>query len=280
MSRVVHPVSHPEPAHRHSVLRLFPDTQVLFIRSGIMIRKVSIAVALAGAVAVSAQVANVTCDTSLLNTTSSTYYVGTANKTIYDIAVEVNRGVCDIGRANLSMTSFFNSLIFKIDLTHTVVDVSVVPNIGQTFIIPGEVCTPDWTTCLVSSPGPNDCLMGGPRLYYTVNGDTLWKIASRLNMTLESISSGNEASANDTLSAGQFVKVPSCYPSACDIEPYSFTGGVYKDLAEEYGSTVGQIMMLSPTYNYSSYALDGRSPPSIVLAKNCRLLASNYTILS
>lgn len=119
MSKVAHPVSHSEPVHRHSVLRLFPDTQVSFIRSGTMISKISIAVALAGAVAVavSAQAANVTCDTSLLNTTSSTYYVGTANKTIYDIAVEVNRGVCDIGRANLSMTSCFTSLIYQIDLT-------------------------------------------------------------------------------------------------------------------------------------------------------------------
>ncbi|PVH79304.1 hypothetical protein DL98DRAFT_560829 [Cadophora sp. DSE1049] len=224
--------------------------------------KVSIVAALVGAVVVSAQATNITCDTSLLNTTSSTYYVASANKTVYDIAIEVNRGICDIGRANL------------------MVDVSVIPNVGQTFIIPGEVCSPDWTSCIIDGPGTNDCLMGGPRLYYTLNGDTMWKIAGRLNMTLESINSGVEVGANDTLSAGQFVKVPLCFPSACDIEPYSFTAGVYKDLADEYGSTVAQIQMLSPTYNYSSYALDGRSPPSISLAKNCRLLASNYTILS
>lgn len=95
---------------RFLLLRLFPDTQVSSIRSGIMISKVSIALALVGTVVVSAQATNDTCDTSLLNTTSSSYYVGIANKTIYDIAVEVNRGVCDIGRANLSSFHFFNQL--------------------------------------------------------------------------------------------------------------------------------------------------------------------------
>jgi hypothetical protein len=162
-----------------------------------------------------------------------------------------------------------------------VVDVSVVPNVGQTIIIPAEVCDPDWTTCIIDGPGTNDCLMGGPRLYYTLNGDTLWKIAGRLNMTLDALGSGSQYSANETISAGQFVKIPLCYPSTCEIEPYSFTAGVYKDLADKYGSTVGQIQMLSPTYNYSSYATrEGGSPPSIVLPKNCRLLASNYTILN
>ena len=97
------------------------------------------------------------------------------------------------------------------------VDVSVVPNIGQTVIIPGEVCTPDWTTCLVSSPGPNDCLMGGPRLYYTVNGDTLWKIASRLNMTLSSLSASISPSigANDTL-RGYLVLLQIPFPATFD----------------------------------------------------------------
>ena len=71
-----------------------------------------------------------------------------------------------------------------------------------------------------------------------------------------------------------------CYPSTCDIEPYSFSAGVYKDLADKYGSTVGQIQMLSPTYNYSYIANEGGTYPPIGLAKNCRLLSSNYTILS
>lgn len=182
----------------------------------------------------------------------------------------------------------------------TVVDVSVVPNLGQTIIIPGEVCNPDSTTCIISGPGTNDCLIGGPRLYYTLNGDTMWKIAGRLNMTLESVmcggdscntnitcidgicpgGGGNQYSANETIPSGQFIKVPMCYPSICEIEPFVFSSGVYKDLADKYGSTVGQIQMLSPTYNYSYIANEGGSYPPIGLAKSCRLLSSNYTILS
>ncbi|KAJ5976045.1 hypothetical protein N7481_009752 [Penicillium waksmanii] len=129
-------------------------------------------------------------------------------------------GVCDISRANL------------------MADVSIVPNFGQTINIPGQVCHPDWTSCIIDGPGINECLMGGPRLYYTVNGDTLWRIAGRL-MTLASIQGdgGNQYGANETIAAGQFLKVPLCFPSACDIEPYTFSEGVYKDLAEMYGST-------------------------------------------
>lgn len=160
------------------------------------------------------------------------------------------------------------------------VDVSVVPNVGQKIIIPGQVCNPDSTTCVIDGPGANDCLVGGPRLYYTLNGDTLWKIAGRLNLTLEAIAGGDPDSANATIQAGHFVKVPLCHPSVCEIEPLTFASGVYKDLATEYGSTVGQLQMLSPTYNYSTSIMDGLTPPSISLAKNCRLLSSDYTILS
>ncbi|PQE18311.1 Intracellular hyphae 1 protein [Rutstroemia sp. NJR-2017a WRK4] len=238
-------------------------------------------VALACAMFSSAHATNATCDPASLNTTSFNYVNDIENQTVHEMAVKFNRGVCDIGRANL------------------MVDVSVVPNVGQTIIIPAEVCDPDWTTCIIDGPGTNDCLIGGPRLYYTLNGDTLWKIAGRLNMTLDAVQcggdgcntnvtctdgicpggSGGQYSANETISAGQFIKIPMCYPSICEIEPYSFTAGVYKDLADKYGSTVGQIQMLSPTYNYSYITSEGGTPPPIGMPKNCRLLASNYTIL-
>lgn len=179
------------------------------------------------------------------------------------------------------------------------VDVSVVPNLGQTIIIPGQVCDPDWTTCIIDGPGTMECLIGGPRLYYTLNGDTLWKIAGRLNMTVESVQCGGDScntnitctdgicpggggsqySVNETIPSGQFIKIPMCYPSVCEIEPYSFSSGVYKDLADKYGSTVGQIQMLSPTYSYSYIANEGGTAPPIGLPKNCRLLASTYDIL-
>jgi hypothetical protein len=56
---------------------------------------------------------------------------------------------------------------------------------------------------------------------------------------------GSTYSANETIAPGQFIKIPMCYPRTCEIEPYSFSWGIYKDLADKYGSTVGQIQMLS-----------------------------------
>ncbi|KAJ9273335.1 hypothetical protein DTO212C5_409 [Paecilomyces variotii] len=125
------------------------------------------------------------------------------------------------------------------------------------------------------------CIYGGPRLYYTVNGDTYDIIARRLKITTESVMSNMKSNETATtpLAPGQFVKIPVFYPSQCVVQPYSFKYGVYKDLAERFGTTVGQIMMLSPTYNYSSSALRGETPPSINVAINCTLLSSNYTVL-
>ncbi|KAJ0116221.1 hypothetical protein J7T55_005167 [Diaporthe amygdali] len=203
-----------------------------------------------------------TCDTGALNTTVGTYYISQANTTIFDVAAATNRGVCDIGRVNC------------------MADVTIVPNVGQSIVIPAEVCEPDNSTCLLpTTPGTNTCINGGPRLYYTVNGDTYSRIAQRLNLTVDSLLSG-DASATDALPVGQFVKIPLCEPSQCIIQPYTFTYGVYKDLAEEYGSTVGQIMMLSPTYNYSEYTLNGNNAPTINLPINCTALSSNVTVIS
>ncbi|RDH28060.1 hypothetical protein BDQ94DRAFT_175057 [Aspergillus welwitschiae] len=206
-------------------------------------------------------VVSASCDQSALNTTSYLYDI-TEETTVFEVARKTNRGVCDIGRHNL------------------MADVTIPPNIGEVFIIPGETCTPDNESCLIKDVGrTRTCIYGGPRLYYTVKGDTYEKIALRLNITTESLSGGQ--SANETLPVGQFIKVPECSPSQCIIQPYSFEWGVYKDLADKYGTTVGQIMMLSPTYNYSSLAFSsGGTAPPIDLPMNCTTLSNNITVIS
>jgi hypothetical protein len=163
-------------------------------------------------------------------------------------------------------------------------DVTIIPNVGEEILIPPQVCEPDNETCLLptTNNATRTCIYGGPRLYYTVNGDTYERIAIRLNITTESMmkwANGN-TTATDVLEPGQFIKVPLCSPSQCVIQPYSFSYGVYKDLAERFGTTVGQIMMLSPTYNYSSIAPLGGTPPPINVAINCTLLSSNVTVLN
>ena len=201
------------------------------------------------------------CNKDALNSTSYLYPI-TEETTVFEVARKTKRGVCDIGRHNL------------------MADVTIPPAIGETFIIPGESCTPDNDSCIIKDVGrTRDCIYGGPRLYYTVKGDTYDKVALRLNITTEALS-GTSTGNNETLPVGQFLKVPLCSPSQCTIRPYSFTSGVYKDLADKYGTTVGQIMMLSPTYNYSSVAFtgDGTFPP-IDLAISCTALSNNTTAL-
>ncbi|KAJ5112776.1 hypothetical protein N7532_000821 [Penicillium argentinense] len=206
--------------------------------------------------------ASSSCDTSKLNTTAYLYPITKEGTTVFDVARATKRGVCDIGRHNI------------------MADVTITPNVGQELIIPPQTCTPDNHSCLIKDEGrTRDCIYGGPRLYYTVNGDTYERIAIRLNITTESLSGGE--SANTTLPVGKFIKVPQCSPSQCIIQPYSFEWGVYKDLAEKFDTTVGQIMMLGPTYNYSTTAFSKDSTyPSIDLAINCTLLSNNVTVLS
>lgn len=54
--------------------------------------------------------AQATCNPKSLNTTTFNYYNDVENQTIHDIAVKFNRGVCDIGRANLSTSSHITTL--------------------------------------------------------------------------------------------------------------------------------------------------------------------------
>lgn len=210
------------------------------------------------------------CNSSALNTTTSTYEITKEKTTVFDVARATKRGACDIARLNM------------------MADVTILPNVGETFNIPGESCHPDNDSCILKGTGrTRTCIYGGPRLYYTVNGDTYEKIAIRLNITTESLTSGStkhggSSSPNETLPTGQFVKAPLCSPSQCVIQPYTFKYGVYKDLAEKYGTTVGQIMMLSPTYNYSNHdsSSTDSSYPSIDLPINCTALSNNVTVIS
>lgn len=159
----------------------------------------------------------------------------------------------------------------------------IVPNVGETIVIPPEVCPDeiDDTTCVIDNyNSSNTCLLGGPRLAYTVTGDTYAKIANRLNLNVTALTTDN---FTEVLAAGQFIKVPLCSPSQCSYMPYQFTLGdykVYKDLADEYGSTPGQFMMLSPTYNYSSAAYDDKSPPVIDMPFNCTATSTNITVIT
>lgn len=143
----------------------------------------------------------------------------------------------------------------------------------------------DNTSCVLTNQNStNTCLIGGPRLYYTVNQDTYAKIANRLDLSVSAFSIPDGTGVDTILAAGQFVKVPLCSPSICSFTPWQFTAAepkVYKDLAEEYDVTVGQIMMLSPTYNYSQFAFSGEAGgPVIDLPLNCSLLSSNITVIT
>jgi hypothetical protein len=64
-----------------------------------------------------AAVVNADCDPTSLNTTSFNYVNDIANQTVYEMAVKFNRGVCDIGRANLSSLMPFPSSILAHPLT-------------------------------------------------------------------------------------------------------------------------------------------------------------------
>ncbi|KAK8179788.1 uncharacterized protein BKA78DRAFT_384157 [Phyllosticta capitalensis] len=231
---------------------------------------------LASAALTAATASNATCDTSTLDNSTYYYNITVQDTTAAQVANITGRGICDIARWNL------------------MVDVTIPANVGERFWIPAQDCEPDNTSCfLQEADNPQaECLLGGPRLYYTVNGDTYDKIALRLGMNVSAITStsngsptgatGGVTNGSQVLEAGQFVKIPQCSPSVCQLQPYSFGSegpGVYKDLAEKYATTVGQMMMLSATYNYSGNALQGGTPPPISIPINCTLLSSNYTVL-
>jgi LysM domain len=205
------------------------------------------------------------CDASTLNTTIGTYTVAQYD-TIFTIAADNQRGVCDIARAN------------------RMADATII-NVGEELIIPAQVCHPDEKTCLLVDTHPTrDCILGGPHTYTTFPNDTVASIAlTKFNITVESLWNSTSrmlavADAYSVIPVGNNLKLPQCSPSQCIIQPYSFTYGTYKDLAAQVGTTPGQIFAFNPTYNHS----DGPAGtgPVITMPMKCELLSSNYTEIS
>lgn len=88
-----------DPHSSNSLLDYFAFS---FAPKRIMFFNKPVLTALAGAILAFAGEATATCNPSSLNTTSFNYVNDVANQTVHQIAKKFNRGVCDIGRANLS----------------------------------------------------------------------------------------------------------------------------------------------------------------------------------
>ncbi|KAK6605873.1 intracellular hyphae protein 1 [Botrytis cinerea] len=189
------------------------------------------------------------CSTASLNTTASTWTV-TESDTIFSIAAATNRGVCDIARASRMPDAEY------IDT-------------GFVLIIPAE------KTQLH--------VFMGPHTYTTVRNDTVTKIAMKFNIDVSAISADvismlGVSSVDEIITAGTGMKLPQCSPSECSVQPLQFTYGVYKDLAEKYNSTVGQLFGFNTGYRYSS-SIESLSPV-LTIPMNCKPLSDNITIIS
>ncbi|KAJ5851560.1 uncharacterized protein N7529_010945 [Penicillium soppii] len=201
-----------------------------------------------------------TCDEASLNTTSFVYTT-TSDDTIFSIAKKFDRGACDIARANR-----------MIDAEHLYAEF--------TLKIPAQVCNPDSTTCLLTRQNATaTCVKGGPHDYRTIAGDTIEKIALyKLNVTVETIwaqAKGMISSTTEVIPANSWIKIPQCVPSVCSVTPFHFTYGVYKDLAEKFDTTVGQIMSFNGGYNYSDHS--DAEAAWITVPMGCVNLALNVT---
>lgn len=183
------------------------------------------------------------------------------------IAASLNLGTCDIARANRMADAM---LIYT----------------GETLSIPIASTCPDDTHCLV----PNNtvptavCVYGGPHVYTTFDGDTLQTIAEhKFNITLDALlttAKGPDTSdAYTNLGAGQGIKLPLCKESQCIMKPYQIQYGTYADVALAYGTTVGQIMGLNPTYNKSTAGVG--EGPVVAIPADCKLTTDESpTIIS
>ncbi|RYN23083.1 hypothetical protein AA0114_g12858 [Alternaria tenuissima] len=174
------------------------------------------------------------------------------------IAASLGLSVCDIARANRMADA---TLVYA----------------GEQLSIPSASTCPDDDSCLISdnTNATATCVMGGPHVYTSFDGDTLRSIAEqKFNISLSALQQtamgpGISNDPDTNIGAGQTLKLPLCKESQCQMLPYEIQYGTYADVARTYGSTVGQIMAVNPTYNKSTGAAgDG---PVVAILADCHL---------
>lgn len=132
------------------------------------------------------------------------------------------------------------------------------PNILQPdLIFPGQVIN-------IPPSGPIIPPTGGTGNTYTVvNGDTLWSISQRFNITLLDLTNANPAITNiDFIFPGQVINIP---PSGPIIPPtggsptyYTINAGdtLYR-ISVNYNTTVSSLLSLNPWITNENYILPG-----------------------
>ncbi|CAK7219170.1 hypothetical protein SBRCBS47491_003755 [Sporothrix bragantina] len=210
-------------------------------------------------------------------TYSGTYTVQ-ANDTMASIAASVHRNICALARAN------------------RMADIELMPRVGSTILVPdGNATSPNDTSCLLldkkdEKQNTLPCIYGGPHVYTVVAGDTLARVARKLNLDVAALASSTgpppspssssqpPVDVDTPLSLGRGLKIPQCSPSTCQVQPFRFMYGTYVDLALAYNTTVGQIVAFNPTYSFSA-ATDENKAPVITLPSNCGPTGSGADIV-
>jgi LysM repeat protein len=192
------------------------------------------------------------CNGTIALDTKTQSYTVTTGDTLTSIAKKLNRGICDIAKAN------------------SITNVNVI-NDGAVLTIPAQVCLPYSTSCLVNSPAAPataTCILGGPSFYVVASGDTLTDIAVSYQITLAALIAANPQITNpDLILVGQVINVPVCAGSSCTIAPYTIkSGDIFFDLAAKFSSTVGQLLALNTGTEPSKLQIG----QSITLALACK----------
>ncbi|GMF19761.1 unnamed protein product [Phytophthora lilii] len=219
-------------------------------------------IALTTACLISATEASNACDTSALNRTVGTYTTD-AITSVTTIATLTSRGICDVARANRMSNP-------------------TIPFAADTeVIIPAQVCEPMIYHALPSWTLPPPTLASW-EVQTSTTRSAMTLTASLLSKGLTSRSKcahrtecgrvGGRRGAGRGFVPQDSIVLPE------PVQPYHFTYGTYKDLVEEFGASVGQIIAYNPTYSHSS-ATAGEGPV-LTIPMGCKALSDNVTSMT